>query len=165
MSAKLPEAIIKIATAELGVEEVNGSNSGKRVKEYQAATSLGGTGWPWCAAYVCWVVKAAMEATSIKETKTFKRPTTASAYAFKLWSLAQDNSTSTKSPHRGDILPGDIVIFTFSHIGFALSKPDVNGYIFTNEGNTDGAGSREGGAVLRKKRHISKIKTRIRFTV
>ena len=165
MSSKLPLEIVRIANAEIGVEEVDGSNSGKRVKEYQAATSLGGTGWPWCAAFVCWVVLRAMEALNIKETKTFRRPTTASAYAFKLWSLEQDATTSTKSPHRGDIQSGDIVIFTFSHIGFAVNKPDANGYVTTIEGNTDGAGSREGGAVLRKKRHVSKIRTRIRFTI
>jgi hypothetical protein len=165
MSAKLPLEIVRVSNAEIGVEEVDGTNSGKRVKEYQAATSLGGTGWPWCAAFVCWVVREAMKNCGFKETATFKRPTTASAYAFKLWSLAQDATTSTKSPHRGDIQGGDIIIFTFSHIGFAISKPDANGYVTTIEGNTDGAGSREGGAVLRKKRHVSKIRTRIRFTV
>tara|TARA_R110000868_G_scaffold278404_2_gene538249 strand:- start:493 stop:990 length:498 start_codon:yes stop_codon:yes gene_type:complete len=165
MSAKLPLEIIRVANAEVGVEEVDGSNSGKRVMEYQAATSLGGTGWPWCSAFVCFVVREAMKNCGIKETATFRRPTTASAYAMKLWSLAQDATTSTKSPHRGDIAPGDIIIFTFSHIGFAASKPDTNGYVTTYEGNTNGAGSREGGAVLRKKRHVSKIKTRIRFTV
>ena len=165
MSAKLPLEIIRVAKAEIGVEEVDGTNSGKRVKEYQSSTSLGGTGWPWCAAFVCWVVKQAMEQLRIEETATFKRPTTASAYSMKQWSLAQDATTSTKSPHRGDIEQGDIVIFTFSHIGFALSKPDSNGYIYTIEGNTDGAGSREGGAVLRKKRHVSKIRTRIRFRI
>jgi len=162
---KLAQAIVKIATAEIGVEEIDGTNSGKRVKEYQFATSLGGTGWPWCAAFVCWVVREAMDICHIESTKTFKRPTTASAWGFEAWSLAQDNTTSTKKPHRGDIMPGDIVIFAFSHIGFAISKPDVNGFVTTIEGNTDGQGSREGGAVLRKRRHVSKIRSRIRFTV
>ena len=165
MSAKLPVEIVKVATAEVGVEEVNASNSGKRVQEYQATTSLGGTGWPWCAAFVCWVVKTAMENLGIKETKTFRRPTTASAWGYELWSLAQDNSTHTKKPHRGDIQAGDIVVFKFSHIGIALSKPDKDGFVMTVEGNTDGAGSREGGAVLRKKRHVRKIRSRIRFTI
>jgi len=162
---KLAQAIIEVANDEVGVEELHTSNSGKRVREYQASTSLGGTGWPWCAAFVCWVVKQAMDKLGITETKTFKRPTTASAWGFELWSLAQDSTTWTRKPHRGDIEPGDIVIFTFSHIGFAISEPDADGYIRTIEGNTDGQGSREGGAVLVKRRHISKIRSRIRFRI
>jgi hypothetical protein len=162
---KLSEAIVQIATAEIGVEEINGTNSGKRVREYQSATDLGGTGWPWCAAFVCWVVEDALVKCGIKETKTFKRPKTAGAWAFEAWSLAQDATTSTKKPHRNDIKAGDIVIFKFSHIGLATSAPDANGFVTTVEGNTDGAGSREGGAVLRKKRHVSKIRSRIRFTI
>jgi len=165
MSAKLPAELVKIATAEIGVEEINGSNSGKRVREYQASTSLGGTGWAWCAAFVCWVVREAMEKLGIEETATFRRPTTAAAWGFELWSLAQDLSTWTKKPVKGDIEPGDIVIFTFSHIGIATSEPDSDGYVRTVEGNTDGQGSREGGAVLAKRRHISKIRSRIRFRI
>jgi hypothetical protein len=165
MIAKLPRKLIEIANAEIGVEEVDGTNSGKRVREYQATTSIGGTGWPWCAAFICWIVKQAMEQLGIEETKTFRRPTTAAAWGFELWSLAQDNSTWTKKPTRGDIEPGDIVIFTFSHIGIATSSPDLSGYVCTVEGNTDGQGSREGGAVLAKRRHVSKIRSRIRFRI
>jgi hypothetical protein len=166
MTAKLPSAIIKVATAEIGVTEVNGTNCGPRVNEYKAATVLPAKeSWPWCAAFVCWVVREAAARAGVPFTNTFKRPTTAGAYAFEPWSLAQDDSTWTKKPHRGDIEPGDIVIFTFSHIGIAVSRPDRNGYVLTVEGNTDGAGSREGGAVLRKSRHVSKIRSRIRFRV
>jgi len=162
---KLAPEIVKLARAEIGVQEVNGSNSGKRVKEYQSATSLGGTGWPWCAAFVCFVVRAAMKNLGIKETAKFKRPATASAWGFEAWSRKQDNSTNTKKPHDGDIQAGDIVVFTFSHIGIATSSPNKDGYVDTVEGNTDGEGSREGGAVLAKKRHVSKIRSRIRFTI
>jgi len=166
MSAKLPSEIVKIATAEIGVQELNGTNCGVRVNEYKATTWLpADKPWPWCAAFVCWVVKRAMESLGIKETKTFKRPRTAGAWDFENWSLAQDASTWTKKPHKSDIEPGDIVIFTFSHIGIATSKPDKQGFVLCVEGNTDGAGSREGGAVLRKRRHISKIRSRIRFRV
>lgn len=166
MSAKLPAEIARIATAEIGVSEVNGTNCGPQVNEYKAATWLPPTKpWPWCAAFICWVVREAMKAAGVPETKGFKRPRTAGAWDLENWSLAQDSSTWTKKPHRGDIEPGDIVIFTFSHVGFAVSKPDKNGYVTTIEGNTDGAGSREGGAVLRKRRHVSKIRSRIRFQV
>ena len=162
---KLAEEIVRLATKEIGVQEVNGTNSGKRVKEYQAATSLGGTGWPWCAAFICFIVRAAMANLSIKETEKFKRPTTASAWEFEAWSRAQDKTTNTKKPHDGDIVAGDIVVFTFSHIGIATGSPDRSGFVPTIEGNTDGEGSREGGAVLAKKRHVSKIRSRIRFAL
>ena len=162
---KLAEEIVRLATKEIGVQEVNGTNSGKRVKEYQEATSLGGTGWPWCAAFICFIVRAAMANLSIKETEKFKRPTTASAWGFESWSRAQDKTTNTKKPHDGDIVAGDIVVFTFSHIGIATGSPSKDGFVDTIEGNTDGEGSREGGAVMAKKRHVSKIRSRIRFTV
>lgn len=166
MSAKLPKAIVEIATEEIGVEEVDGTNCGVRVNQYKASTNLpADEQWPWCAAFVCFVVRVAAARAQVAFTPTFKRPTTAGAWDFERWSLAQDNSTWTKKPHSGDIEPGDIVVFSFSHIGFAISKPDKNGNVTTIEGNTDGAGSREGGAVLRKKRHVSQIRSRIRFRV
>lgn len=163
---KLSEALVQVASAEIGVQEVNGTNCGPRVDEYKAATWLNPkVGWPWCAAFVCWCVREAMTLTGVKETKTFKRPRTAGAWDFENWSLAQDGTTNTKKPHRGDILPGDIVIFTFSHIGIATSSPDKNGNVRTIEGNSNKAGSREGGSVVVQKRHLSKIRSRIRITV
>lgn len=169
MSALLPSAIIKIASAEVGVEEVSGSNCGPRVNEFKSATWLDPTkSWPWCAAFVCWVVREALKDTGVKETKTFKRPRTAGALDLENWSLAQDKSTNTKVPPRGDILPGDIITFKFQtggHVGFAVTVPDKNGNFFSVEGNTDQAGSREGGGVFRKRRNVSQIHGRIRFTV
>jgi hypothetical protein len=166
MSAKLPEKIVEVALAEIGVSEIGGTNCGPRVNEYKAATWLDPKkGWPWCAAFICWVVREAASQSGIKFTPTFRRPRTAGAWDLENWSKDQDSSTNTKKPPRGDILPGDIVIFKFSHVGFALTSPDKAGNIKTIEGNTDGAGSREGGAVLKKSRHVSKIRSRIRFAI
>lgn len=162
----LVQKFIEVAQGEVGVTEVGGTNCGPRVDEYKAATWLDPKkGWPWCAAFVCWCMREAMNATGTKETKTFKRPRTAGAWDFENWSLAQDASTNTKKPHRGDIQAGDIVVFKFSHIGIALGAPDAAGFVLTVEGNTDGAGSREGGAVLRKKRRLDQIRSRIRLTI
>jgi hypothetical protein len=161
---KLAPELVRIATAEIGVEEVNGSNCGPRVDEYKAATWLDPhQAWPWCAAFVCWVVREAMEATGGRYT--FDRPRTAGAWDFENWSRKQDSSTWTKRPHDGDIQAGDIVVFNFSHIGIAVSGMDAGGWVATVEGNTDAAGSREGGGVWRKMRHASKIRSRIRFRV
>lgn len=164
----LADYLIKLATAELGTEEIDGSNCGPRVNQYKAATGLNpAQDWPWCAAFICWLVREAMDAAE-RETGarlTFTRPMTASAWGFESWSLAQDRSTNTKKPPQRDIRAGDIIIFTFSHIGIATSGPDSDGYLTTIEGNTDRQGSREGGAVWKKLRHTSKIRSRIRFTV
>ena len=156
------EKLVALAKKEVGVEEINGTNCGPRVNEYKSATWLDSTkSWPWCAAFICWLFREAM-----KDGKySFKRPQTAGAYDFENWCREQDNSVLLKKPHGGDIKAGDIVIFTFSHIGLAISGPDEAGYVTTIEGNTDGQGSREGGAVLIKKRKLSSIRSRIRVSV
>lgn len=157
----LAQKMIELASKEVGVEEVNGTNCGPRVNEYKSATSLDPEqGWPWCAAFICWLMREAMKDGSY----TFKRPTTASAWGFEDWAAKQNNKVQLKKPHKDDIKAGDIVMFTFSHIGLAVSDPH-DGYIDTIEGNTDGQGSREGGAVLKKKRKLSAIRSRIRITV
>jgi len=118
----IADRLVTIAAAEVGVTEVAGTNCGPRVNQYKGAT-VGldpSIGWPWCAAFVCWCVREAMKGGSY----TFHRPTTAGAFAFEAWSLAQDESTSTKkSPRASDIQAGDIVISKFSHIGFAVGSP------------------------------------------
>ena len=162
---KLAPEIVDLATQEIGVEEVDGTNCGPRVNQYKAATNLPPEEpWPWCAAFVCWVVQQAMKEAGVKETPTFHVPRTAGAWDMENWSMRQDNSTWTKKPHNGDILPGDIVVFTFSHIGFAVSAPK-DGMVETVEANTDAAGSREGGGVFRKTRKLSQIRSRIRFRI
>jgi hypothetical protein len=158
--------IVRIAKAEVGVREIRDTNCGEMVNEYKAATWLNPKkGWPWCAAFVCWVIREALKSSGVKETKTFKRPRTAGAWDFENWSIDQDSTTWMRKPHDGDILPGDIVIFKFSHIGIAVSSPNKDGNVITVEGNTDSAGSREGGGVYLKTRHVSKIRSRIRFNV
>lgn len=162
------ERLIAIAEDEVGVTEspIN-SNCGPRVNQFKGATNLPPKeAWPWCAAFVCWVVKECMKRGAMAgESYTFERPTTAGAWALETWSLEQDRSTNTKRPVRRDIQRGDIVIFKFSHVGFAAGMPDVNGDFRSCEGNTDAKGSREGGGVWRKTRNVSQVKTRIRFTI
>jgi hypothetical protein len=163
--AVLPELVQSFARNEIGVTEVNGTNCGPRVNEYKAATWLDPTlGWPWCAAFVDWCVWRAMDAAGTLRF-TFSRPRTAGAWDLENWCKQQDNSVILKKPHKCDIQAGDLLVFKFSHCGISDSAPDKNGYVTTIEGNTDGAGSREGGAVLRKKRHVDSVRSRIRFAV
>jgi len=158
----LAEKLVALTRPEIGVEEVDGTNCGVRVDAYKSATNLPPhEAWPWCAAFVCWLVREAMRDGG---PYAFARPTTAGAWDFENWSLKQDDSTHTlRNPGR-NIAPGDIVIFKFSHIGICLRGPEA-GRIRTVEGNTDAAGSREGGGVFEKSRSLDSIKTRIRFTV
>lgn len=47
--------LLRVAAVEIGVHESPAhSNSGEMVRQFQAATFLGGSGWPWCVAFVQW---------------------------------------------------------------------------------------------------------------
>lgn len=159
---KLSQRLVDVAKGEIGVEEVDGTNCGVRVNEYKSATWLDPTkGWAWCAAFICWLFREGMKGGQY----TFSRPKTASAWGFEAWCLEQDRSVLLKKPHNNNIAAGDIVIFKFSHIGIATSGVCEDGYVSTIEGNTDGQGSREGGAVLAKKRKASSIRSVIKVMV
>jgi hypothetical protein len=70
-----------------------------------------------------------------------------------------------RKPHKDNIRRGDILVFTFSHIGIAVGDIGKDGIVQTIEGNTNAEGSREGDGVYRKRRHASKIRSVIRFMV
>ena len=58
----IAEKMVSLARGEIGVSEVDGSNCGPRVDQYKAATWLDADkGWPWCAAFICWLVREAIE--------------------------------------------------------------------------------------------------------
>jgi hypothetical protein len=154
----LAETIATTSESQIGVRETK-KNGGDQIAAYQAATWLPVGPWAWCAAFCCWVVQKSIQGRSV----TFQRPRTAGAWDFENWCRSVDNSVKLKKPHKGDIKRGDIICFTFSHIGIALGSPDEEGNVLTCEGNTNGAGSREGDGVYKKTRHISKIRSRIRF--
>jgi hypothetical protein len=168
----VPEKIASFALSKVGVREQGGANKGPALKEFFESdwydpngSKPGDDGYAWCASFVCWAVKKALEEADIKETATFKRPRTPGAWDFENWCKSVDRTAILKKPHDGDIKRGDLVIFKFSHIGIALSSPDKDGIIETVEGNTNSAGSREGDGVYRKKRSILAIRSRIRFMV
>lgn len=168
MSAILPQLVATIAESKVGLRESGGANQGSQIQEFFNADSYdpngskpGDSGYAWCAAFVCRIVQLAMEKSG--KTFTFQRPTTPGAWDFINWSLAQDNSTWTKRNPGSDIQRGDLIVYTFSHIGIATSGVDSGGYFATVEGNTNQAGSREGDGVYRKARHTSAVKARIRF--
>lgn len=159
----LSDRIKSVALSEVGVRE-EGTNVGRRVNEYKACCKglNPKVPWYWCAAFVCWCVKEAM--TKDGRKFTFKPPTTAAAYGFDEWSLAQDKSTTTYRKHPGKEV-GLFSLRSVSHCGIAISIPDKDGYFETVEGNTNGSGSRNGDGVYRKRRHISDVRDFISFNV
>jgi cell wall-associated NlpC family hydrolase len=137
--------------AKKGVREVGGNNRGPRVQEYQKATWLSGTGWPWCMAFVQWCFR---EAGLVLPNRT------ASVGEFAAW--ADKVGAVVQRPFRGDV-----VCFNFDsndwpdHIGFVsrvLSLRPTGFYLLkTVEGNTSGDdfGSQDdGGGVYFKRRLV-----------
>lgn len=154
--SSMAESVAALAEKEVGVRESPmNSNKGKRVQQYQSATWLEGTGWAWCAAFICWLCKEA--------GMTAGRPRTAGAWDFERWAKKKNTpATLYKPSSKVKIRRGDIVVFYASHIGLAVSN-ESGGYVKTIEGNTDASGSREGGGVYRKTRSKRKIRSVIRL--
>jgi hypothetical protein len=150
--------IAKIASGEIGTREV-GNNAGKDIVEYQEATWLQPGAWPWCAAFVCWVLREVSNQTTVP----WRRPRTAGAWDFEKW--ATDRSGAgvelIKPRSRGKIKKGDILVYTFSHIGIAVAD-EKNSSVATVEGNTNKAGSREGDGVYKKTRKTSLVRSIVR---
>lgn len=151
------EEFAKIAESQVGEKEV-GNNGGKAVRKYQAASWLSPGAWPWCAAFVCWCFREALK----KEPLVILRPRTAGAWDFENWAR-KEGAELIKPAHKSRVRRGDIVVFTFSHIGIAVEDEDELGNVKTVEGNTNAAGSREGDGVYRKTRNKSKIRSIIRL--
>jgi hypothetical protein len=156
--SNLPELIAAAAESQIGVRE-NKPNGGFKIEEYQRATWLPVGAWPWCAAFVCWSVKAAVGKTKV----SFPLPMTAGAWDFERWCRSVDETVKLRKPHMGDVKRGDIVVFRFSHIGIATGPPDADGNVPTVEGNTNAAGGRLGDGVYAKERNLTVIRSRIRF--
>lgn len=156
-ASTLAGKLVALAEKEVGVKESpRNSNRGKRVQEYQAASWLDGTGWAWCAAFICWLAREAGVSDSW-------RPKTAVAWDFERWARKHPDKVELIKPaSKTEAKPGDILVFTFSHIGLAVAH-ESGDLVRTIEGNTDAGGSREGGGVWRKTRRKSQIRSIIRF--
>lgn len=112
-------AVIRVATQEVGVEEDPiGSNTGPRVRDFQAATSLPGTGWPWCGAFVQWVLaRAGVEQDACSAS-------TESTYL-----AAKGLGWLSSKP-----VPGCLILWRGVHVGVVVGVRD--GVVDTIEGNS-----------------------------
>ncbi len=155
-AATLADRLVAILRTKVGVREIpRNSNRGPDVEMFQRATWLEGTGWAWCAAFVCWGMLKLQEEINYP----FERPQTAGAWDFENWAKKQGLKLFKPADK---IRKGDIVIFTFSHIGVA-TEDEKGGYVATIEGNTDDDGGREGNGVYEKRRPKSQIRSVIRL--
>ncbi len=150
---ELRKRLVAIARRELGVTEVGDSNSGKRVLEYQRATNLDGTGWPWCAAFQCWCIREWLKDQAVLDAFKFTaaqaeawRPKTASAFGFESWGRDHGLLVVAEAEQPGFVLhTADLVTFKFSHI--EVIDDDNGDKLYSVGGNTDDGLGRDGGAV------------------
>ena len=126
---------VEVATREVGVaEDPPGSNRGPRVQTYQAATTLAGTGWPWCAAFVQWVWTQAGVETDC-----------CSASTEAMWLMGRAKGWLSDTP-----LPGCAILWRGVHTGIVVAVSD--GVVETVEGNS-------GDQVARRTRAIGQGET------
>lgn len=124
MTSKYPlhDKALHAAIGELGVtEHPMGSNSGQRVREYQAATFLGGTGWPWCSGFCCWSWERAGRPLPYK---------TASAYGMLNWARGAGWVRPSSA-----LVPGDLVVFNIGAGHIAMFERWDGSTIHTVDGN------------------------------
>ena len=152
------ERMLEWAQEEVGTVEAGGNNKGGRIRFYQSATWLEGSGWPWCAAFICAMVRHAIVIFE-DEDIPFNRPQTAGAFDFERWAREQPGATLHKT---GKIKRGDIVVYDFSHIGVATAD-EYRGKVTTIEGNTGPDGGRDGDGVWDKSRSKTLIRSWIRL--
>jgi len=130
MPYPLHDNVVRIALAEYqhGIrEDPPGSNTGPRIREYQAATWLGGTGWPWCVSFALWCWKQAGVVLPYRG---------AGAWAYLDW--ARKAGWAVHDADRA--IPGDLVVFNIGAGHMAILRESVrHGEVPTVDGNVDDA--------------------------
>lgn len=168
-----------VADADVGeaFEEPRGSNRGQRLQKFFKADDYDppgkDEGYPWCAAAVSFWVQDFLNRVGGTLFKWVRAPRTASAFGLIGWARAAGCMVFTPrdcmdGSHRYAQgpwpVPGDIVVFTFSHCGIVKAAHSRAGTFTCIEGNTDSEGSREGWQVARKPRVFNQVKAFIRLT-
>lgn len=150
------ELALREAVSQLGVSEMPpDSNSGRKVQQYQDATSLAGTtGWPWCAAFVNWCY--------MKVGRPLKELNRSASVPILL-SLARKAGWGVHVPAPGDVVCYDWDTLTGpdhgdipDHVGI-VSKIVSTSTFEAIEGNTAIGNDSNGGSVMRRTRNISMV--------
>jgi hypothetical protein len=160
------EPLADIARPYLGATEAPGNRMGtdprmREIFESDRYAPEGRTdGYAWCCAFVSMCVQKLIARSPFYASVT--PPYTPSVSHFRTqWAPSQNclifpPGDPAEAPHTGDI-----VVFTFSHIGIVESVQPSS--VTTLEGNTNEAGSREGTSVQRKHRPFAQVRSWIRL--
>lgn len=144
------DCVVEKAQSYVGVREATGRNDGEQVEKFLALTGFG-PGYAWCAAYMSYIYH---------ECKV-DSPVTAWSPSFGLakdavWKQGEGYQRAQLSAK-----PGDAFTIYYSskgrigHVGMYLYST-IN-RVYTIEGNTNQAGSREGDGVYHKARHWNQV--------
>lgn len=133
------QRVVVAAQIEIGTREYGGQNSGKKVSEYLRYTGIH-TPAKWCAAWVSFVFKQA----GYSEPKT--------AWSPALFPISRSVRKAEPGVLLGIYYP---LLKRIAHCG--IVEEVKNDWVYSIEGNTNIAGSREGDGVYRRKRHIRSI--------
>lgn len=172
------DRLAQIAENQIGAaESPRGSNRGPALAKFFKADDYephghGGLdhGYPWCAAFVCWVVQEwlRVDPTAAVLFLKLRAPRTAAAYGLIDWARGLFGAVEiipqiALTAARNRALPrrGDLVVYGFSHCGI-VTAGDAEGFTAV-EGNTDAGGSREGWIVARRRRRPRDVRALLRF--
>jgi CHAP domain len=140
-------SFLSIARGQLGVIE-SSENSGDRIRQFQSVTWLDPGPWPWCAAFVCWCLSKASPC-----PPGLPLPNTPRAFGLEAW--GRENGFFVSSP-ASPTHAGDLVIFSFSHVGIVESTGPR--HVSSIEGNTPSPTGHLDG-VFRRRRSFSLIRS------
>jgi len=158
--------LVALAAEDLWIREIEGKNRGPGIEKYWEATNYA-NGYkyrePYCAAAVCWWVRAAVAAADTKPP--FLLPTSAKAFDFEKWAKNNAGKGVQILAMAAEILPGDIIVWEFSHVSVADSpSPRGSAKVSTIDANTSpSSGDNEGGGVFRRSRSRSQIRAVVRI--
>lgn len=143
-----------VYTAQIGVREKTGKNDGVQVEAYLKTVGLP-KGYAWCAAFVKWCL--------LQSGITTK--TNGAAASFH----SSQRLVFFKNKFLREPQPGDVFTLYYPHLGrighTGFYDGRLNAHIYyTVEGNTNGAGSREGDGVYRKYRSFKSTYSINRWT-
>lgn len=138
---QLRDKIRATYSSQLGVRELTGNNDGVQVEKYLNYVWLK-KGKPWCASYVSW---------SFGQNGIKKARSGGCVQLMEQGKVIYRNSKIIETPQYADVF---FIYYAekgrVAHTGFIDKWTDD--FVITVEGNTNGAGSREGNGVYKKKR-------------
>lgn len=146
------ERLLELARSQIGVKESPAGSNSVKYNTWYYGRKVSGSAYPWCMAFDQWLFD------QIGHPLPYK---TASCGALLRWYKKNDPACIVTIP-----APGDITIFDLpggkdtDHTGILESIVGDN--VVTIDGNTGTTNDANGGAVMRRTRHIKYVKAFIR---